>query len=71
MLTIADMKIRIDALQQELGIKTGSELARWFDIEPQAVYQWRDGYLPKLRAYQLIETHPEFAHLVEREESAA
>lgn len=64
MLSLVAMKIRVDALQRELGLKNKSELARWFGIEPQAVYQWND-YLPRLRAYDMVRQHPDLERLAE------
>lgn len=60
------MKIRVDALQRELGLKNKSELARWLGVRPQAIYQWGD-YLPPLRAYKLVDENPGLSRLVERE----
>lgn len=58
------MKIRVDALQNELGLENRSQLAQWLGIKPQAIYQWGD-YLPPLRAYQVVERVPKFANLAE------
>lgn len=48
------------SVKAALGIKTEAELARFFDIRRQAVYQWKDDRpIPALRQYELREKRPD------------
>lgn len=42
-----------------LGVFNGSvlQLSEFLDIKPAAIYQWGD-YVPKLRAFQLMQKFP-------------
>lgn len=48
------------SVKNALGFGRDSELARFFNIRRQAVYQWKDDEpIPALRQYELREKRPD------------